>query len=627
MSQAGAGAPTGTITGVAVLSAAQVAQLVKEAGFPASVQATMVAISKAESGFKTDAIGGPNSNGTYDRGLFQINDVHKLDRNKLISDAKYNTAQAKKIYDSQGLRAWSTYTSGAYQKYMNEARQGVAQAASVVGSPAITTDSSSSGATSQPAITYGPPGPEITFAGVGSPLAAARVIPGPLSTLKVIGTDMWGDYSAVVIDNPKYTAGWDTVPNLQFTIADPQGDLLWQQRNVWVRGNRVTWEDLDMRLDEITFEPGGHTTGQISLSCIDGIVYALQQLRGARTASGISAVTWLSQELQLAGLDPNRCLLGEAVPTQSEISRDVPDEQTQSDDQDVPSAWTTITRLAKELGKRVFISSNKIVFGSAEFALRWCAPGDLLLAWHAVDDGQRWQTLPTAKATSLGSRSGTTEVTGRIPLERAKYFRPGVSVQVRQTPSVAAGDLRQFICSHIEYELGRDIDGADITLNEPIDPVAAPPGGNGTNTSVNSGSASSGSSTSGGGADGQIDQFVALCLKQVGDKYVFGAETRQSDPDPSKFDCSELVEWAAGRVGIKGVPDGSAAQINHCTRLTVAQAIKTKGALLYHPGHIAVSLGNGKTVEAANSRVGVIQGTAGSRFTRGGKIPGATGYR
>jgi len=91
---------------------------------------------------------------------------------------------------------------------------------------------------------------------------------------------------------------------------------------------------------------------------------------------------------------------------------------------------------------------------------------------------------------------------------------------------------------------------------------------------------------------------------------------------------SELIEWAASRVGISPrVPDGSSAQINHCRSIPVDQAIRTKGALLWHPGHIGISLGNGRTVEAQNPKAGVVQANAGNRFKRGGLIPGAKGYR
>jgi cell wall-associated NlpC family hydrolase len=45
---------------------------------------------------------------------------------------------------------------------------------------------------------------------------------------------------------------------------------------------------------------------------------------------------------------------------------------------------------------------------------------------------------------------------------------------------------------------------------------------------------------------------------------------------------------------------------------------------LFHPGHVAISLGDGRTVEAANPRVGVIIGTIGSRFTSAARVPGMT---
>ncbi|MEG1971409.1 MAG: NlpC/P60 family protein, partial [Burkholderiaceae bacterium] len=127
-------------------------------------------------------------------------------------------------------------------------------------------------------------------------------------------------------------------------------------------------------------------------------------------------------------------------------------------------------------------------------------------------------------------------------------------------------------------------------------------------------------STSTGGR-GSAAAFVALCLQQAGDRYVYGAEASASDPNPNAFDCSELIEWASARVGVPFV-DGSAAQIARAKPISVEQGIRTRGAILYHPGHVAVSQGNGKTIEAANSRVGVVSYSAHGRFTRAGLIPG-----
>jgi cell wall-associated NlpC family hydrolase len=200
---------------------------------------------------------------------------------------------------------------------------------------------------------------------------------------------------------------------------------------------------------------------------------------------------------------------------------------------------------------------------------------------------------------------------------------------VFNTPGIAGDIPVQLMCAHAAYDLATDTDGADITLLAPVDPPVQPPQA----ANANKSDTSSGTLTSGGGADGQIDRFVAIALQQAGKRYVFGAEASPSDPNPKAFDCSELVEWAAARAGITPkVPDGSAAQQSWCashkTLISAATAINTKGALLFMPGHVAISLGNGKTIEAMNPSQGVRQGNAAGRgWTSAGRIPGAAGYR
>lgn len=612
------------------LTAAQVAQLVKAAGFPQSAHVTMVAIAKAESGFNTEAVNPRDPNGGS-FGLFQINGAHKLDNRRLLSDAAYNTEAAKRIYDSQGLRAWGVYTSGAYEEHLNEARQGVAQAASVTGNASV--PGSSAGSTA-PAVTYGPNGPQITAAGTGTPLAAAEEVGGPLRDLLIQGTQLQGDFATAVLGAPVFSAGLETVPNIVFTIADPEGELLWRQANLWVRGTLVQYRDLRMRVDQVVFEPGSHGTGQLSVTAVDEIAYALMNLRGARTASGISATQWIAQELSLAGIDPNVHFLGEAVPTQSTIARDTDDQEGSAGSGEEPSAWTTAVRLARELGKRIFVSGRRLVFGSSAFAMQWTADGPLRLTRHADDyqPGEKWLDMPTARYTSVGNRSDVLEVVGRVPASRAKFFRVGIPVDVTRTPAIAAGEQQRFLCSHVTFDLGTDTSGADVTLLSPVDPPPQPPQQQ-TSAGVNSGSTANGQDVSGGGTDAQIDRFVALALQQAGKNYVYGATPNSGNANPGSFDCSSLVQWAALRVGI---PDPTRttytqiAKIRAAGRmLTVQQAINTKGALLFSPAsdHVAISLGNGKTIEAMNSQAGIRQGDAAGRFGTAGLLVGAAGYK
>lgn len=129
-----------------------------------------------------------------------------------------------------------------------------------------------------------------------------------------------------------------------------------------------------------------------------------------------------------------------------------------------------------------------------------------------------------------------------------------------------------------------------------------------------------GDGKAGGGAR-TAGEFVRIALEQAGDAYVYGAEAAKSDPDPDAFDCSELVEWALARVGVTFV-DGSANQLARVKRIPVDKAIRTRGALLFHPGHVAISLGDGRTIEAANRSYGVRSLSAAGRFTAAGLVPG-----
>jgi hypothetical protein len=130
--------------------------------------------------------------------------------------------------------------------------------------------------------------------------------------------------------------------------------------------------------------------------------------------------------------------------------------------------------------------------------------------------------------------------------------------------------------------------------------------------------------------NGSAQDFVRIALSQVGKQYIFGAEANPNDSNPKAFDCSELVEWAVKRAG-GNIPDGADNQFNYCrqhgTVISVQQALNTPGALLFYGdlGHVMISLGDGRVVEAGNSRVGVVVRPAsvhGDRIKYGALVPG-----
>ncbi|MET0132541.1 MAG: NlpC/P60 family protein [Kibdelosporangium sp.] len=140
----------------------------------------------------------------------------------------------------------------------------------------------------------------------------------------------------------------------------------------------------------------------------------------------------------------------------------------------------------------------------------------------------------------------------------------------------------------------------------------------------------------GSGDATKLGKFLDSAVAQSGDRYVFGAETKLNDPNPGVFDCSELVEWASHQAGVK-MPDGAWAQYRHLQggghAMSVDEAIRTPGALLFSfssdpltgkpkAAHVAISLGNGKTIEAKGDKYGVGSWEAnGKRFQYAGFIP------
>lgn len=142
------------------------------------------------------------------------------------------------------------------------------------------------------------------------------------------------------------------------------------------------------------------------------------------------------------------------------------------------------------------------------------------------------------------------------------------------------------------------------------------------------------------GGRSATEAFVDAALSQRGDRYVFGATAEPDDANPTAFDCSELVKWAAHQAGVE-ITDGAAGQyleLKHKGLLIpVEQAINTRGALLFSfareptPGagepshaHVAISLGDNRTIEARGSAYGVDSFAASKRrFQYAALIPGA----
>lgn len=133
-------------------------------------------------------------------------------------------------------------------------------------------------------------------------------------------------------------------------------------------------------------------------------------------------------------------------------------------------------------------------------------------------------------------------------------------------------------------------------------------------------------------------EVVALALTKVGYRYSTGP-SRTTGAD-GYFDCSGFTFFLLEHLGIRP-PDWQPQSHlqalydrDHGLLLTINQAIGTAGALLYEgpqhayvggagiPGHVAVSLGNGHTVEAMGHAWGTcIGGAFGRGWSNAGLFP------
>jgi hypothetical protein len=133
-------------------------------------------------------------------------------------------------------------------------------------------------------------------------------------------------------------------------------------------------------------------------------------------------------------------------------------------------------------------------------------------------------------------------------------------------------------------------------------------------------------------------RFLRAALDQVGDRYEFGAEADRYDADPTSFDSSELVEWAARQAGVTDLPDGSWNQYRwlHDRRATVPvdEALRTPGALVFgfssdptltegRPAraYVGISLGNGKVIDVSERAGEVREMDPGGFYEYGAVIP------
>ena len=601
-----------------ILNAEAVAGYAYGAKFRGEALAIAVAVAKAESSFNPAAVGDVDLSQKGERsvGLWQVN--YRPTRDKLggIRDPNLNldpahNARAAWEISSGGTRwsPWSVYTSGAYKRHLDEARTAartVEQRGGTANSPDLAPSAGGTSTTTSTAVTYGP-----TTADVLKPIPPPSVglVPGRPLTVgpesKMMGKRVVDIVGERLIEH-RVDLAHDAVPELVFGVIPPPG-INNAVLEHFTDGAQVDYGDLRVLIAAV--EVGPDPAGAHIAVTVTARSFGMQRLRKSKRGpwSNMSPTQVVETMANLNGMG----FVAKGSPTRSTISRQ--DGEKEGDEE---SDLDLAERLAKELGYVLFDGGQVLYFGPPSWLL---SKGVEVRAEWNYRLGYDVLGIPTIRRTTDDEDRRRT-ITLALPYERGRRVRPGHKLAHH---GIAAfhGD---YLVTSVRWNELDPSEPVEIEAIIPIDPEPEPP-----KESTFAASATStptpASSTNGAGANlGRASalDFVSVALAQVGDTYIYGAEVKLDDPDPTAFDCSELVQWACARVGISFV-DGSSAQIAKCKKIPVAEALRIRGALLHKPGHIGISLGDGGgVVEALGRKYGVRTGKSMVTWTDGGLIPG-----
>lgn len=292
---------------------------------------------------------------------------------------------------------------------------------------------------------------------------------------------------------------------------------------------------------------------------------------------------------------------------------------------------------------------------------------------YLTPEAEQWYVSSSwafkGRAQEFTTKVGNPELTLKASrIEHSAYARRRVlvySVETSRAVVCTPGDWGPNISlSHIAgcspdvmHYLGIS-HGADIIMgfmpdDTPLGPYAPPSSSTGPSPSFGSHPVASGLVLPLTGDGISVHDFVEMALTQEGKLYSAEYQKKASitDPNPRYFDCSGLIYWAAKRAGyqrpvelshLPGRWDYSQTQYlmmkdGNTLFPSVEHGIATYGAILVRrpsffggperSGHVAISLGDGRCMEAAGAnarpQVGIRDaGGSGRQWEFAGYLPG-----
>lgn len=378
---------------------------------------------------------------------------------------------------------------------------------------------------------------------------------------------------------PRLTSTIEGASTLELTMADAKRLLL---RNPLL--DERSW----VRLGKVNYELVGHAKSgdRVNLMFEDAIVAALRRRKGklsikARTITRAEFMRRLAREARVpVVVDPEK--RGKVnTPLTRSVGRDKQD------------SWEVSGQVAEDVRWRRFSNGRQLVVGSETW---------LLKRDKTVDQVREFVSGVSNIDYNLDTGRRASEAT--VTCEIAQWVSPpGNAVAVA---GMGAADGR-WLVAEVAQSIGEATGSVKLVrarhdLKEPPPEKTKKSGDKGDPDFL----PDQGGSAGGGAASNSArERMVAFALAQNGDPYVWGAS------GPGSWDCSGLVQEAT-RAGGRVLNKPSASQWGTCVSagktIPVSTALRTRGALLFRIGgeynHVAISLGNGSTIEARGSAYG-----------------------
>jgi len=380
----------------------------------------------------------------------------------------------------------------------------------------------------------------------------------------------------------------DEVSQVEITFLDP-GFKIWAM-GILSKGNTGTWRGWPMVITAYKINSGAE---QITVTMRSKVANELRKERVPDIWSGQSGAEWLADRVAKAG----GVALCEQDATRPTITKSQTDTRPESD-------WDVGKRISAEVGMLFFEVAGIVIRAHASWIVERFPP---VATWTWGKDDFLVDAQVSADEDNDLAKIDPVEITVTVLASIAAQCRPGHPIRWAGLP----GTEGVYLTTSVHVEAGEPT--GEVVLRTPVDPDV---------------------SSSPDSKSGQVQTIVQWMSAQMQHGvYELNAPRDLSNPDPHVFDCSSLV-WNAVRRngGPTDFPGSAQQQLDYCRRkgtiISVDAAIHIYGALLFNdrpqpPDHVAVSLGDGRTIEAANPNVDIIIGKAtASRFNAAALIPG-----